>query len=124
MRREASGPEDDAVTTEANAAAQQMEEEQKMVAEHWTLDKKIPLAIILALLAQGGGLAWWAATLEGRLSMAERSIVKLDGRDGEQRADRDRMIRLEERIISMVEEQRRMNGKLELLLDERRPRAK
>lgn len=109
------------MTTEANAAVQQMEEEQKVVAEHWTLDKKIPLAIILALLAQGGGLAWWAATLEGRLSMAERSIVKLDGRDGEQRADRDRMIRLEERIISMVEEQRRMNGKLELLLDERRP---
>jgi hypothetical protein len=112
------------VTTEANAAARQMEEELVAAPEHWTLDKKIPIAIIFALLVQGGGLAWWAATIEGRLSMAERSIVKLDGSQIEQRADRDRMIRLEERIISMVEEQRRMNGKLEVLLDERRPRPK
>lgn len=123
MRRARAG-EGEPVTTETNAAARQMEEELVAAPEDWTLDKKIPIAIIFALLVQGGGLAWWAATLEGRLSVAERSIVKLDGSQIEQRADRDRMIRLEERIISMVEEQRRMNGKLEVLLDERRPRPK
>jgi len=109
------------MTTETNAAAAQMADERRPPEpEHWTLDKKVPIAIIFALVVQGAGLAWWAATLEGRVVQAEKVIVRLESRDGEQRTDRERMIRLEERLIAMLDEQRRMNGKLELLLDERR----
>ena len=113
------------MTSEVKVAADQLVAAQAADKhEHWTLDKKIPIAIILALLAQGGTLAWWAASLEGRVGAAGQAIIELKSKDGEQRADRERSIRLEERIISMLEEQRRMNGKLELLLDERRPRPR
>ena len=108
------------MTTEARAAAQQMAADPPPP-EHWTLDKKVPLAIILALLVQGAGLAWWAATLESRVVQAEKVIVRLEARDQETRESRDRLIRLEERMISAADELRRMNGKLEQLID--RPRS-
>lgn len=89
-------------------------------AEHWTLDRKVPLAIILALLVQGGGLAWWAASLEGRVVQAEKIIVRLEGRETETRESRERLIRLEERMIAIDENLRRAGNKLEALLDDRR----
>ncbi len=110
------------MTTEAKAAADQMTEDAPPPnREHWTIDKRIPLALMTGLLFQGAVFTWWASKLDSRVEAGDHRLAKLESKDSEQRADRDRMIRLEERIISMVEEQRRMNGKLELLLDERRP---
>ncbi|MFG1417000.1 hypothetical protein V5F38_04180 [Xanthobacter sp. V0B-10] len=89
-------------------------------AEHWTLDKKVPLAIIFALVVQGAGLAYWAATLESRVNSAEKVISKLEGREGETREARERLIRLEERMISIGDDLRRVTQKLETLLEDRR----
>lgn len=38
----------------------------------WHLDKKVPLALILAILLQTGGIVWWGATASERLSALER----------------------------------------------------
>ena len=97
-------------------------EEEARANSHWTLDKRVPIAIIIALLVQGAGIAWWAATMEGRISEAQKAITRLDARDQEMRESRDRLIRLEERMISATDELKRMNAKLEDLLNDRRQR--
>jgi hypothetical protein len=39
---------------------------------HWTLDRRVPLALILALILQTGGLVWWASSLSERVNTLER----------------------------------------------------
>lgn len=42
---------------------------------HWHLDKKVPIAFILALLAQGICFIWMAAKFDARLEAVERQLV-------------------------------------------------
>ena len=49
--------------------------------DHWTLDKRVPLALVLTIILQTAGGVWWAATLTSttdehgrRLLSMERSI--------------------------------------------------
>jgi len=44
--------------------------------ENWHLDKRIPVALIIALLMQFGLGVWWIASIEGRVtSLEEKAIV-------------------------------------------------
>lgn len=38
---------------------------------HWHLDKKVPIALIVAILAQTGSFIWWGATISQRVSNLE-----------------------------------------------------
>lgn len=38
----------------------------------WHLDKKVPIALIMTLLVQTGGIVWWGATTSERLNTLER----------------------------------------------------
>jgi len=38
---------------------------------HWHLDKKIPVAIIVAIAIQTAGGIWWAATINARVNAIE-----------------------------------------------------
>lgn len=40
----------------------------------WHLDRKVPVAIIIAILGQTGGVIWWGATATERLSALERKV--------------------------------------------------
>ncbi len=42
--------------------------------ESWHLKKEIPLAIIAAILVQGGTLIWWGASLEARVEALDVKI--------------------------------------------------
>ena len=42
--------------------------------EHWVVDRRIPLALILAIVAQTGGIVWWAASASERLANLEKRI--------------------------------------------------
>ncbi len=53
--------------------------------EHWHLDKRVPVALIMALLMQTGLGVWWAATLDAenrhltvRVDRLESSVSKND----------------------------------------------
>ena len=39
--------------------------------EGWHLDRRVPLALITALLIQTGGVIWWAANLSSRVDTLE-----------------------------------------------------
>lgn len=39
---------------------------------NWHLDKKVPIALILAMAMQTAGVVWWGATTSERLSALER----------------------------------------------------
>ena len=38
----------------------------------WHLDKKVPIAMIMAIVFQTGGMVWWAASASERLNALER----------------------------------------------------
>jgi hypothetical protein len=38
----------------------------------WHLDKRVPIALLLAILAQTGGGFWWAATTSERINNLEK----------------------------------------------------
>jgi hypothetical protein len=40
----------------------------------WHLDRKVPVAIIMAILLQTGGVIWWGATASERLTALERKV--------------------------------------------------
>ncbi len=39
---------------------------------NWHLDKKVPIAMIMAIILQTGGMVWWAASASERLNALER----------------------------------------------------
>jgi hypothetical protein len=41
----------------------------------WHLDKKVPIALILAIIGQTVVMTWWAATLSQRVDMLERNAA-------------------------------------------------
>lgn len=45
----------------------------------WHLDKRVNLALILAIMAQTGGGFWWAASINERVAMIERTQAETRG---------------------------------------------
>lgn len=42
--------------------------------ESWHVDRKIPVAVLLAFVVQTSGIVWWGATASERLSAVERRV--------------------------------------------------
>jgi hypothetical protein len=58
---------------------------------HWHLDRKVPIALILALGAQTSAVSWWAATLSARVDLLERQVLAIAPQS-------ERIIRLESKV--------------------------
>ena len=43
--------------------------------QHWSLDKRVPLALIIAILMQTAAALWWAASLNARVEQLERQAI-------------------------------------------------
>lgn len=81
-------------------------------AEHWTLDRKVPVAIILTLFVQLVGFAWYAAKLDAlveeqslRIAKAEVQITTIDR---EARDVSTRLVRVEEKTSAILDIVRRL----------------
>jgi hypothetical protein len=66
------------------------------VGEHWTVDRRIPLALILAIILQTGGIVWWAASASERLNALEKKM-EMAGPQG------DRLTRVEVKLETVQE---------------------
>jgi hypothetical protein len=84
-------------------------------ATHWTLDKRIPLAVVLTIVVQTAGMVWWAATISSRVAALESS------QPGE-RDRADKLIKLETQQEGMQKSLENISGKLDRVI-ERLPKA-
>jgi hypothetical protein len=64
--------------------------------KHWTVDRRVPLALIVTIVLQTGGLVWWASSLSERVNVLEKRA--------EQTAPQaERLTRVEVRLESVQE---------------------
>lgn len=47
----------------------------------WVLDKKVPIALILAILGQTAAGVWWAASISARMDQGEEKVRVLQASD-------------------------------------------
>ena len=64
--------------------------------EPWTVDRKIPVALIITLVLQTAGILYWAAGLEHRVATVEAWIET-------NQDTTTRLVRVEERLLSVRE---------------------
>lgn len=75
---------------------------------HWTLDRRVPVALILSIVLQSAGLFMWVGALTSRVSELETKAV--------------RAVDAGERVISLeaeMREVRRILERIEAKLDQR-----
>jgi Tfp pilus assembly protein PilO len=80
----------------------------------WQIDRKISVAILVGLLAQGAGIVWWASSAEARLGQIE---ARVDNHVRETRDDPARIVRLEATGPEVARRLGRIEDKLDRLLE-------
>lgn len=78
----------------------------------WSIDKHIPVALILAILVQTGVGVWWASGVNSLVNANTVRISKLERRADENSVLTERIIRLEVRQESANELLIRIENKL------------
>lgn len=100
--------------------------------DHWTLDKKVPLAIIIAILAQFAGVVWMASRFNAENMETKRDIARIEATlkavvdridrvDTARTAGEMRIVRVEEQVRQIYETVKRIDEKLERDAGQRRP---
>ena len=88
-----------------------------MSSEPWHLDKRVPIALILSLAVQTGGMVWWAANLSRAVHEHERRITTIEQGDvaalAEARRLAESVARLDERMIAQTAILRRIEDALQ-----------
>mgnify|MGYP003501698757 FL=1 len=96
-------------------------------AAHWSVDRKIPIAVILAILVQTAGGVWWLSSINSRVNALERAdtVARAIVQQQSDRIDRTetariimdgRLIRVEERTETILEVVKKTDAKLDRLL--------
>jgi hypothetical protein len=86
---------------------------EKLEASGWHLDRRVPLTMIAAFFLQTVTLVYvgsaWKADTDSRLTQLERS-------NDDKKSQESRLIKLEERLSYMSDSQKRVETKLDLLV--------
>src|SRR3546814_15995778 len=86
--------------------------------ESWHLDRRVPLALILALTVQTGGIVWWAATLQANGEALQSRVEKLEAQASSGLQIGERIARLEERLEGVRSDTGRIERLLRALVQE------
>jgi uncharacterized coiled-coil protein SlyX len=87
----------------------------------WHLDKRIPIALILAVLAQTSAGVWWAATIEHRVQSAEIRMTRLEVNEAKANEASGRFDRTLAAIAQSQDDMRRSLERIERRIDARQP---
>ena len=89
--------------------------------EHWTVDRKIPLALVLTIVLQTAGALWWASKLESRVQAVEvktaTDSVRLDAVEKAGIDTGKSIAHIEERLIANAEASKRIEAAIDRLND-------
>lgn len=90
-------------------------------ADQWHLDKRVPIALIFAILAQTVAGVWWAATLQGTVNeLSRRQIIietQADGDGVEAKSFSERLARMEERAAAQSDTLRRIEAQINVIIE-------
>ena len=89
---------------------------------HWTMDKRIPIALIVTMVLQAGSIVWWARGIQAEQEYLrenhERRLNTLESsRERERVGERLATLEAEMRNVSVVLE--RIDGRTERLVNGR-----
>lgn len=71
----------------------------------WHVDRKVPVAVIIALVFQTGGFIWWGAKADERLSSLERKVES-------SAPQADRLTRVEVNIEAIKDSLNEIKGRI------------
>lgn len=75
---------------------------------HWTVDRRVPLALIVTLIVQTAGIVWWASSMASTVASQGARIVAVEN----QRAG-ERLAVLESTIGDVRAQLNRIESKLD-----------
>lgn len=84
----------------------------KETGQGWRLDKHIPLALIATIIVQTAAIVWWASGIDIRVDHLEQKQM-------EQNVIPERITRVETEINSMRGDLKRIDNKLDRLIEKR-----
>lgn len=67
--------------------------------QHWSLDKRVPIAVVLAIVGQTFGAIWWASSVTSRIEILERARLELMSGANE----KERRIQVLERAVDVMQ---------------------
>ena len=87
-------------------------DKERRESDHWTVDKRVPLALILILFSQTLGATWWAATMTSRVQTMEENAVMHNDLP-------NRILRTEILLSQLEKTLNRLNSTLQSINDKR-----
>ncbi len=82
----------------------------------WHLDRRVPVALIIAIVTQTIGIVWWAATISARVDGLEGRISGMTGYASRLARLEERQLAVAGRLDRIEELQRRIDAKIDRLL--------
>jgi len=82
----------------------------------WHLEKRVSVALIIAIVTQTLGIVWWAATLSARVDGIQGRIAEMTGYASRLARLEERQLAVTGRLDRIEELQRRIDAKIDRLL--------
>ena len=100
-----------------------MDDSSQPAREPWHFDRRVPIALIAAIVLQTVAIVWWAATTDSRVANTERRVERIEANNERAQVNdalmSQRVTRVEERldaalailrdIQALIRDQRRGN---------------
>ena len=90
--------------------------------DHWSVDKRIPLVVLVGFVLQFGGATWWVADFRAEVKADREARQRLEQRVAQIEAQRvgERLVALELQLLDAKDVLRRIDERTQRLVEARR----